>query len=110
LRLAVQTGPVLIENAQTQSLNINNDSPNRRMVAIVSGENKIAFLSVYDENSAYLGPNLADLPKVLGDFESQTGITIADAINLDGGTASALISSDYSVNELSPIGSFFCIN
>lgn len=109
LRLAVQTGPVLIENAQAQTLNINNDSPARRMVALVNGENKIAFLSVYDEESTFQGPKLADLPKILEDFEKETGIEIADAINLDGGTASALISNDYWVNEVSPIGSFFCI-
>lgn len=108
LRLAIQTGPILIENASPRTLSIRNDSPNRRTVAAITGENKIFFLTIYDNDSFFSGPNLEDLPSVLEEFESQTGIEIADAINLDGGTASALQSNEVDINELSPIGSFFC--
>lgn len=105
---AVQTGPVLIKAGVHKELAIKNDEPERRVVAGVTTEDKLVFLSFYNPASYYLGPNLEDLPALLKSFEKQTGIEIKDAINLDGGTASAFYADGVSLTELRPIGSFFC--
>lgn len=108
LQIALQTGPVLVENLTSQKLTLRADQEARRMVAFATGENKLYFLAVYSPQSAFAGPHLADLPSLLQSFASQTGMQIADAINLDGGTASAFITPETSLTEASPVGSFFC--
>lgn len=105
---AVQTGPVLVKDGTYKELSIKNDEPERRMVAVITNENKLLFLSFYNPASYYMGPNLEDVPGLLKSFENETGIGVKDAINLDGGTASALYSEGISLTELRPVGSFFC--
>mgnify|MGYP001590102184 CR=1 FL=1 len=78
------------------------------MVGVVTDEDRLVFLSFYNPISYYLGPNLEDLPGLLKSFEKETGIQIKDAINLDGGTASAFYAEGVSLTELRPIGSYFC--
>jgi len=116
LRIAIQTGPVLVENGSKLDLSMTRDQNARRVVALVTGSNELYFVVVYDSQSLYMGPELVEMKPVLSEFEKSTGIIIADAINLDGGTASAFyISGENSANqkafglsELSPVGSFFC--
>ena len=105
---AVQTGPVLVKDGVHKELAIKNDTPARRVVAGITIEGKLVFLSFFNPASYYLGPNLEDLPFLLKSFEKQTGIEIKDAINLDGGTASAFYAEGISLTELRPIGSYFC--
>lgn len=106
--IAIQTGPVLVKDGVHKELAIKNDEPERRVVVgTVTGE-KLVFLSFYNPSSYYLGPNLEDLPFLLKSFEKQTGLEIQDAINLDGGTASAFYNEEISLTELRAIGSFFC--
>lgn len=109
LLIATQVGPILKENAQVQTLRIQNDNPSRRTVAAITGENVLYFLSFYDTNSNYSGPLLANLPNILQTFENKTRITFADAINLDGGSASAFHSPSINLIEASPVGAFFCL-
>ena len=106
---AVQTGPLLVKDGTYRELSIKNDEPERRMVALITGEGKLLFLSFYNPASYYMGPNLEDVPGLLKSFENKTGIEVKDVINLDGGTASALYSEGISLTELRPIGSFFCV-
>jgi hypothetical protein len=107
LRIALQTGPFLIENAQTLSISIRNDKPARRVVAATTGDNGLLFITIFSRDSVFSGPFLADLPQITEIISSVIEIPFADAVNLDGGTASAY-HSDVSLTELSPIGSYFC--
>lgn len=105
---AVQSGPVFVQDGVSRELNIKNDEPERRVVGVVTSEEKLVFLSFYNPASYYLGPNLEDVAGLLKSFEKETGIKIRDAINLDGGTASAFYTEGVSLTELRPVGSYFC--
>ncbi|CAN5354609.1 hypothetical protein BH10PAT1_BH10PAT1_4990 [soil metagenome] len=108
LNIAIQTGPILKENNSYETLKIIDDTESRRVVAAVTGENKLFFLVIYKSNSEYFGPLLADLPNQLKNFEDKTGIVFADAINLDGGSASTFTSPSVHLSEISSVGAFFC--
>lgn len=108
LRIALQSGPMLIENADRLSLSIKNDKPSRRIVAAVTGENKAIFIAIYAKESAFSGPMLVDLPRIVDLISKDIDLGIADAINLDGGSASAFYSGNTSLSEISPVGGFFC--
>lgn len=107
-RIALQSGPILFKNGFPTKLSILDDKPGRRIV-VAQGENKIYFIAFYNNNSVYLGPNLSDLPELLKMFAQKTKITIINALNLDGGAASAFHTDSFSLPELTPVGSFFCI-
>ena len=106
---AVQTGPVLVENAEFSRLNLVRDKEARRVIAMVNGKNELYFGVVYNPDTVFSGPNLADMPEVLKQFEDKVGLGIADAINLDGGSASVFIADKIKLTEISPVGSFFCV-
>ncbi len=112
-RWAVQSGPVLEQNGQFLKLSLLRDKPARRVVAAVTGGNKLIFMVIYNSGSTYGGPYLADLPEILRKLDElenpPAGGGFADAINLDGGSASAFIFEDFQLVELSPIGSYFCV-
>ncbi len=108
LRLAIQTGPIIKENANFIPLKIIDDKESRRVIAAVTGSNKLIFIVIYNKNSEYNGPLLADVPVILKSFEQKSGITLADAINMDGGSASTFFSGDTKLSEFSPVGAFFC--
>ncbi len=107
---ALQAGPVLIENTQVQKLSLASDKPARRIVAITTGENTVYFLAVYNADQKFEGPLLADLPDVLRQIQGKMGVIFADAINLDGGVHSVFVSDNFKLSEVSPAGSFFCID
>lgn len=109
LKYAVQTGPLLIENAQILKLSLQRDKNARRNIAAVLGTNEVVFLSVFNLNNKYEGPLLADLPDILELWMEQTNINLADALNLDGGSASAFLTPTTRLSEISPIGSYFCV-
>jgi len=102
---ALQTGPILRLNGENRKLAIRNDKPRRRMIA-ATDNGSVMFFAITLKNSDFEGPYLEDLPKILG----LVGVKIKDAINLDGGSASALLTPDVSLHEANPIGSFFCYN
>lgn len=109
LMLALQSGPILIENSFFQKISINNDKPARRSIVATTGENNTVFIVIYDPESQFNGPFLSDLPEILKAFQLKVNLVFADALNLDGGTASAFYAPETSLSELSPIGSYFCI-
>jgi uncharacterized protein YigE (DUF2233 family) len=109
VEIGVQSGPILYSNSFIHSLKIRNDKQARRVVAITTGDNELIFLAIYKQDAMFSGPFLQDLPKILDVWQNEYEITIADAINLDGGTASAVITEDIILTEASPIGSYFCI-
>jgi uncharacterized protein YigE (DUF2233 family) len=106
---ALQTGPILIREGKQLSLTINNDTPARRMVAAINMDKHIIFLTLYNGDSVYEGPLLADLPDIVFTISSKENLGIAEAINLDGGSASAFYNPDTHLSELTPVGSIFCI-
>lgn len=108
-RFAIQSGPLLLVDHNYQKLTIKNDEPARRSAAALASTGQTYFFSIYNKNSNYAGPNLADLPAVLQKIENELAVDFTDAINLDGGTASAFFSDQFAISELSYIGSYFCI-
>ena len=108
-RIAVQTGPVVFENGSPVNLSLVRDERSRRTVAMATGFNELVFAIFYEEKSVYKGPLLTDLPELVEAFGKATGLIIADAINLDGGSASTFISQNGKLTEISSVGSFFCL-
>lgn len=108
LRWGFQTGPIIRENGKSVKLFLGNDKNARRIVAAVDGENKLSFLVFYNPDQIFDGPRLQDLPKGLEILEQQADTEFADAVNLDGGTASAFIAGSVKLTELTPIGSALC--
>jgi hypothetical protein len=109
LALAVQSGPLIKENAAYQTVDQGNDNSDRRMLLATTGENKAIYLAIYNRNSVLLGPKLSDLPEIIKVFERRLGIIFADVINLDGGSASAYSTEDFKLPEVANVGSFFCL-
>lgn len=107
-KIAVQTGPFLIENDKVLNASLNNDKKARRIVAVVSSNNELFFLAITSLRSSFGGPEISELGEILTIFEKKTNINIADAINLDGGSASYFNSEENVLSEISPIGALFC--
>ena len=108
-RFALQTGPILMFDGNVLPLSINNDSTARRMVAARSMDNRMVFVAIFNENSVYDGPLLTDVPAIIQAVSEKENLHIADAINLDGGSASAFYSGNTRLSELTPVGSIFCV-
>lgn len=109
LRVALQSGPMLVENGIAQKLQLTHDEEDRRLVVATTGDNQTVFIVFYNPASVYLGPMLADLPNQLKQFQVDNNIQIADAMNLDGGTTSVFRNGDVNLPEAALSGSFFCI-
>lgn len=109
LATAFQSGPILLENGQKKTLSITNDENARRMVLLVLTDKTIRLLSVFGSGNTFTGPLLADLPSVASAIGTKEQWNIESAINLDGGNHSALITTDQSIEELSPVGSVICV-
>jgi uncharacterized protein YigE (DUF2233 family) len=105
---AVQSGPVLIENSFVKKLNVSADKA-RRVIAAVNGNNQLIFIVIYDVANSQNGPDLSQLPAIVKDISDKNNLNIADAINLDGGSASSYYHENKSLSEISTIGGFFCI-
>jgi hypothetical protein len=108
-RIAIQSGPLLFQGGKPLSLTINNDEPNRRIVAIRTDDDKLLFLAFYRDTVEYEGPMLGQLPEIIKAFQEKTNIKVVDAINLDGGKHSVFITNYMRLVELEQIGSYFCI-
>ncbi len=108
-RFALQSGPLLIIDGIAQKLTIRDDEPARRIIVAQTTGNSIVFLALFGSENTFNGPKLADVPKHLKEIEKLLGISITNALNLDGGSASAFITKDHSLTELTPVGSFFCV-
>lgn len=105
----LQTGPLLMVNGRVTAISIYNDEYSRRSVAGLTKDKDLLFLTVYNPESVYEGPLLADLPSIIFMLNQEASFHLTEAINLDGGSASAFISKEKTLQEFSPIGSFFCV-
>lgn len=108
IKYALQSGPILVRYQAYQKLRINNDEHKRRMVVAITPKEEVLFLTIYDPLSGYLGPKLAEVPDILKKFAEIKDISLLDALNLDGGSASALYTSGVSLGEITHIGSYLC--
>ena len=79
------------------------------MAAAKTMDNELLFLTVYSGDSVFDGPLLADLPLVIEKISDEEKLDIAEAINLDGGSASSFYQGETTISELTPVGSLFCI-
>lgn len=107
LRIGLQTGPILIRDGKIITLAIRDDEFARRAVVGITQKETIIFLVVYNQENPWSGPKLADTPDIL--FKAITHLQLRDAINLDGGSASAFIRGGLYLEELTSLGSFFCV-
>ena len=71
--------------------------------------NAVLFFVLYDRENPYQGPLLSEVPFLLTQWQKQTTQEVRDAINLDGGSASAWYSEGFFLQELTAVGSFFCV-
>lgn len=108
-RFALQTGPILLFDGNVEPLTIHNDAHARRMVAAKNTDGQLLFMTVYNGESVFEGPYLATLPDILMLISSREKLDLADAINLDGGSASAFYFGTAALTELTPVGSIFCL-
>lgn len=109
LRLGLQTGPVLLENGQKKDLSKTKEESARRAVVAINDKKEVYFLILYKEGSVFMGPTISKLPEIILEFSDKLGLNLQDAANLDGGSASAFHSQGFKLNELTPLGSYFCI-
>ena len=105
----LQSGPILIENGAIAPLNIQDDKPSRRSAAIVTDAHILYFVTLFRNDSRFSGPYLADLPSVVMEIASTEGIYVDQAINLDGGSASAIKTSDILLPEFRTVKTIICI-
>jgi len=108
-RFALQTGPILIESSGTQTLKLMRDEKARRMVAGITKDGNVIFMTFYDATNLTSGPNLVELPQLVEDLNKKNNLNIVDAINLDGGNHSAFISDEVQLTDVQTPGSFFCV-
>lgn len=110
MRFAVQAGPILIKDGIVREIKDISGSGERRTVVALTQTDEVYFFEVYKPESAYLGPTLSDMPEIVRLIGEKSGIKITNALNLDGGSASAFLTDSVSLGELSPIGSYFCLS
>lgn len=104
-----QTGPVLFWQNQPTQIKIVDDKYSRRMILFKTQGGNIYLLTLVTDDLLSSGPYLGDLPQILVNISQQENWHISKAINLDGGRASALISDQIQIYELTWIGSFLCV-
>jgi hypothetical protein len=106
---AFQTGPILYYNSTKRLLKINNDEEARRIILFSTKDYKTILLVLFQKENTFKGPLLGDTPEILSKIVEIEKLTVTSAINLDGGSHSAFISSNISLGELLPVGSFLCV-
>lgn len=107
VRLSLQTGPILIRDGSPVNLAIRDDEFARRVGVAITKQGTVMFLVIYNPENTWDGPKLADTPTMLSEFTNR--IDLRDVLNLDGGSASAFIRDDIALQELTSVGSFFCL-
>lgn len=107
---AVQTGPILIKNFNLLNYSLIRDKPARRSVAIQKNEKEIYFVSIYGAQSFRDGPLLEELPEITNLVTKDLNFQAQAAINMDGGTASAIAYTNESgLEEWQTVGSWWCL-
>lgn len=108
-RISLQTGPLLVMDGNKTTIRIQNDEFTRRSLAFLTNSGTLGFMTLYDPEAVYNGPKLGDLPEIITQLNATRGMNIAQAVNLDGGNASAIHAPAANLSELSLVGSYFCL-
>src|SRR3990172_5842343 len=111
-RIALQAGPILIMDSTPLKLYLKAEEQekDRRVIVSLNDKGETLFIVVFIQNSVFSGPTLASLPELLQEVQNSLGENFVSALNLDGGAASKFWGEGARLKELSPIGSYFCIN
>lgn len=109
VKLAIQSGPVVIFNSKKEDLKLTKDENARRTILATTQDSKIIFIAFYSANNLFTGPKLSELAELINKYAKENGFSIKSAINLDGGFHSAFISDDIELKEIPIPGSYFCI-
>ncbi|OGM15355.1 hypothetical protein A2V56_03240 [Candidatus Woesebacteria bacterium RBG_19FT_COMBO_42_9] len=111
-RIGLQAGPILILNSTPLILKLKEEEQekDRRVIVALNDKGETFFIVVFTQNSVFSGPTLASLPELLQEVQNSLGENFVSALNLDGGAASTFWGEGARLKELSPIGSYFCIN
>ena len=104
----VQSGPLLFDEWKPRKLKLLNDEQARRIV-VAKYTADTYVIAFYDPNSYFSGPYLSDVGELIVKLEEKMGTKIPQALNLDGGGASAFYNEKTRLEELISVGSFFCI-
>jgi len=106
----LQTGPILFMEKKPLKLSMARDKNARRMVLAVDTDGNMNFFAFYVKDGIQSGPMLVDLPAFVSKASAQENIELESAVNLDGGNASAFFGSKLRLEEITPVGSWWCIN
>ena len=106
---ALQTGPLLISNGKEIKLKMERDKPARRMIFAKNLSGRSVFITVFDPETEKIGPYLTDLPDIVQLINRKENLNLTDAVNSDGGGASAFYSSGKILTESVPVGSWWCV-
>lgn len=109
VKMAIQTGPMLLLNGKKLPLIINNDEHARRVIAGITDGGFLVFLTIYTADSVSQGPLLGDIPEIVEIINTKLPHPLVSAINLDGGNASVFKNKDIYIPEVSTVGSMFCL-
>lgn len=109
VKYAVQSGPLLFYESNIRKLNLNKDSSARRVLLATDKSDNVYFFVIYNKESVFNGPKLVDLPTIVELINERLDLDIKSAINLDGGAASAFLMEDIRLKEITPLGSYFCL-
>jgi exopolysaccharide biosynthesis protein len=110
VKYGLQTGPILVSDKKILKLSMARDKNARRMVLGIDTEGYMNFFAFYVKDAIQSGPMLVDLPELVGKAASLEGIKLVTAVNLDGGNAATFYNSNVQLDEISPVGSWWCIN
>jgi uncharacterized protein YigE (DUF2233 family) len=105
----LQTGPILISKGHSVDLKLRSDKPARRSVCVVDKFGMSSWVVVHGASSVFDGPELDKLPDLINEIGKMENIEIYNAINLDGGSASAFKNGAKILNEFNSVGSVICV-
>jgi len=105
LIFAFQSGPIIIPGV---NLRIQNDEPDRRLLMAQTNNEEFFLLAIVKTENAHNGPKLADLPQIIQQYNNRAIEQFNMLINLDGGSASAFITDETHLSEITSVGSFLC--
>lgn len=108
VRIGLQSGPMLIWQGEPLPLQIKDDQLRRRIVLALTQNQELVFMAVTGDTSLGSGPYLADLPQIVESISDRLQVPFTSAVNLDGGSASAFLTEEIQLDEVTFIGSYFC--
>jgi len=109
-KIALQSGPILVENHEARILRLRTDEYARRSVIAITDDDSVLFISIFHEKNESNGPLLAEMPSLMMKIASQMQIPLLSALNLDGGSASTYYSEGIFLTPTTPVGSLFCVS